>query len=85
MKKLIIATLIALVMTVLAFAGDAVLIQDQINVLTAQRAMVLRMRAIRPSQATLDANQDAQYNAQLSKLQAALVDAQASPSPTPAG
>lgn len=70
MKKLV---FLVLLMSGFSMAADAVLIQDQINLLDAQYAVMVRNRVL----------QDAQYAKQKAALQAALEKAQASPSPSP--
>lgn len=62
--------LLAGLFSVIAFAAvDPVQIQDQINILQAQHALIVHERTLRPAQ---DAAQDAAYNKQLAALQAQL-------------
>lgn len=70
MKKLV---CLVLLMSGFSMAADAILIQDQINFIDAQHAMLLRNRVL----------QDANYAKERTKLQGALEEAQASPSPSP--
>jgi hypothetical protein len=79
----------SLLLVVLAFfalnayaAGDSVMIQDQIQIVQDQHALVMHQRSMRPAQ---DAAFDSAYLKQLASLQASLIQAQASPSPSPSG